>query len=152
MSSRELEGKVSEIRKSAKTIGTLNGSFDLLHSGHLTMIYEASQQADVLILALNSNASIKKYKSPSRPVISLQHRLEMIAAIEFVDYVTDFDESDPIDLLGKIKPDVHSNGSEYGENCIEAEVVKNYGGRIHIVPIVPGFSTSLIIEKIRTCV
>ncbi|MCB1072373.1 MAG: adenylyltransferase/cytidyltransferase family protein [Chlamydiales bacterium] len=148
----KLEEKVAEIRKSGKTIATLNGSFDLLHAGHLKMIHEASQQADVLILALNSDASIKKYKSPLRPIVTLKHRLEMVAALEFVDYVTYFDETDPIALLEKIKPDVHNNGSEYGENCIEAEVVKKHGGKIHIVKLIPGLSTSKLIEKIKTCV
>ena len=98
----KLEEKVAEIRKLGKTIATLNGSFDLLHAGHLKMIHEASQQGDILILALNSDASIKKYKSPLRPIVSLEHRLEMIAALEFVDYVTYFDETNPIALLEKI--------------------------------------------------
>lgn len=152
ISPEKLEEKVAEIRKSGKTIATLNGSFDLLHAGHLKMIHEASEQGDVLILALNSDASIKKYKSPLRPIVSLQHRLEMVAALEFVDYVTDFDETDPIALLEKIKPDIHNNGSEYGEECVEAEVVKKHGGKIHIVKLVPGLSTSNLIEKIKSCV
>jgi len=152
ISPAKLEEKVAEIRKSGKTITTLNGSFDLLHAGHLKMVHEASQQADVLILALNSDASIKKYKNPLRPIVALEHRLEMIAALEFVDYVTYFDETDPIALLEKIKPDVHNNGSEYGENCIEAEVVKKHGGKVHIVKLIPGLSTSKLIEKIKTCV
>lgn len=148
----KLEEKVKELRAAGKTIATLNGSFDLLHAGHLKMIHEASEQGDVLILALNSDASIKKYKSPLRPIVPLEHRLEMIAALEFVDFVTFFDETDPIALLEKIKPDVHNNGSEYGENCIEAEVVKKHGGKIHIVKLVPGLSTTKLIEKIKSCV
>lgn len=148
----KLEEKVKELRSAGKTIATLNGSFDLLHAGHLKMIHEASEQGDVLILALNSDVSIKKYKSPLRPIVPLEQRLEMIAALEFVDYVTYFDETDPIALLEKIKPDVHNNGSEYGENCIEAEVVKKHGGKIHIVKLVPGLSTTKLIEKIKSCV
>lgn len=148
----QLERKALEIRKRGKTIATLNGSFDLLHAGHLKIIYEASKQGDVLILALNSDASIKKYKSPLRPIIPLEYRLEMVAALEFVDYVTYFDETDPIALLEKIKPNVHNNGSDYGENCIEAEVVKKHGGSVHLISLIPGLSTSAIIEKIKTCV
>lgn len=148
----KLEEKVAEIRKLGKTVTTLNGCFDLLHAGHLKMVHEASRQGDVLILALNSDISIKKYKSPLRPIVPLKDRLEMIAALEFVDYVTYFDETDPIALLEKIKPDVHNNGSEYGENCIEAEVVKKHGGIVHIVKLIPGLSTSKLIEKIKTCV
>ncbi len=145
----DLEGKVRELRANSQTIATLNGSFDLLHAGHLEIIYQASKQADVLIVALNTDASIQKYKSPSRPIISLEYRRQIMAALEFVDYVTWFSETDPRDLLKKICPDVHVNGSEYGKDCIEAEVVRQGGGRLHIVDLVPSLSTSSIIKKIR---
>jgi len=145
-----LEQKSVELKKSGKSIATLNGSFDLLHAGHLNIIYEASKQADILIVALNSDQSIKAYKSPQRPIIPLEERLQMMAALEFVDYVTLFNETTPINILTKIKPDVHVNGSEYGENCLEASTVKSYGGRIHIVTCLPGLSTSNIIGKIRS--
>ncbi len=90
-----LEEKVRGIREEGKTIATLNGSFDLLHAGHLEMIYEASCQADVLIVALNTDASIQQYKSPLRPIIPLEFRLQMVAALESVDYVTWFEETRP---------------------------------------------------------
>ncbi|MBS0648266.1 MAG: adenylyltransferase/cytidyltransferase family protein [Verrucomicrobia bacterium] len=148
----KLEEMVESLKKAGKTVATLNGSFDLLHAGHLHMIYEASLQADVLILALNSDSSIKKYKSPLRPIVPLEFRLRMIAALDFVDYVTSFEETDPRLLLSKIKPDVHVNGAEYGANCIEADVVKSHGGRVHIVELIPGLSTSTLIKKIvETC-
>lgn len=149
----EIEEKVHAIRKEGKTIATLNGSFDLMHAGHLHMIYEASLQADLLIVALNTDKSIQTYKSPLRPIIPLNYRMKMMAAVEFVDYVTCFDEVNPIEILKKIRPDVHVNGAEYGENCIEAPIVKQFGGKIHIVALVPGLSTSNIIDKIKkTCV
>ena len=113
------------------------------------MIYEASQQADLLIVALNSDASIQKYKSLDRPIISLEYRMQMMAALTFVNYVTWFEETDPRNLLSTIKPDVHVNGAEYGEKCIEAETVKRYGGKIHIAPLIPGLSTTQIISKIQ---
>lgn len=148
----ELQVFAERIRQEGKTIATLNGSFDILHAGHLSMIYEASLQADVLLLALNSDLSIKKYKSPLRPIVPLQQRLQLISGLEMVDYVTWFEETDPRALLHIVRPDVHVNGAEYGENCVEAEVVKSYGGRIHIVQLVPGLSTSAIIESIvKTC-
>lgn len=148
-----LEEKTHELKESGKTIATLNGSFDLLHAGHLHMIYEASLQADLLILALNSDSSIQHYKSPLRPIVPLEYRLRMIAALEFVDFVTAFEETDPRVLLSKIKPHVHVNGAEYGANCIESDVVKFHGGRIHIVELIPGLSTSTLIKKIvKTCV
>ena len=138
------------IRLSGNKIATLNGSFDLLHVGHLQIIFEASQMADVLIMALNSDNSIKQYKSPDRPIIPLEYRLQMVSALEFVSFVTWFDETDPRKLLETIRPDVHVNGSEYGENCIEADVVKSHGGKIHIVKLVPGLSTTQILSKLRS--
>jgi rfaE bifunctional protein nucleotidyltransferase chain/domain len=144
----ELGARVQQLRQEGKTIATLNGSFDLLHAGHLHMIHEASVQADILIVALNSDASIKKYKSPDRPLISLKYRLQMMAALEFVDFVTWFEETDPRRLLSIIQPDVHNNGSEYGADCIEAETVRYHGGRVHFVILLPGLSTTNIIKKI----
>lgn len=138
-----------DVRKRGKKLATLNGSFDLLHAGHLHIIYEASKQADVLLVALNSDESIKRYKSQKRPIIALKERLQMMAALEFVSYVTWFNEDDPRNLLEIIQPDVHVNGQDWGENCIEAEVVRKYGGRLHIVPLMVGLSTSKILDKIR---
>lgn len=146
-----LEEKITAIRKTSSIV-TLNGSFDLMHAGHLEMIYQASQQADVLIVALNTDRSIKEYKSPLRPIIPLEYRLSMMASLVMVDYITWFDETDPRQILSRIKPDVHVNGAEYGENCIEAEIVRSFGGKIHIVELVAGLSTSRIIKKIvETC-
>lgn len=147
---QDLDNKIKTLKASGKTIATLNGSFDLLHAGHLQIIYEASQQADLLIVALNSDSSIKKYKSPLRPIIPLEYRLQMMSALTFVDYVTWFDETDPLRILNIIKPQVHVNGAEYGENCLEADTVKSHGGRVHIVPLIPSLSTSSIIKKITT--
>ena len=140
---------VQALRAQHKKIVTLNGSFDLLHAGHLQIIFEASQLGDILLVALNSDHSIQKYKSPKRPIIPLEYRLQMMAALEFVDYVTWFEETDPRHLLTLIKPDVHVNGAEYGEDCIEAETVRAHGGKMHIVRLVPGLSTSAIIRKIQ---
>ncbi len=144
-----LAKKVSELRSMGKTIATLNGSFDLLHAGHMYMIYEASKVADVLIVAVNTDASIKAYKSHQRPIIPLRYRLEMLCAIGFVDYLTWFDEKDPCHILTTIKPDIHVNGIEYGKNCIEAPVVKQYGGALHLVDRIPGLATSQLIENIQ---
>lgn len=144
----KLPAFAKDLKSKGFKIATLNGSFDLLHAGHLEMIYQAKLQGDKLIVALNSDQSIKQYKSPSRPIIPLEYRMRLMAALEFVDYVTWFEETDPRTLLAKIKPDVHVNGSEYGANCIEAETVKENGGRIHIVNLIPGLSTSEIIKKI----
>ncbi len=146
---KKLAAFSDEVRKKGKRLATLNGSFDLLHAGHLHIIYEASKQADVLLVALNSDASIKRYKSVNRPIIALKDRLEMMSALSFVTNVTWFNEDDPRDLLEIVQPDVHVNGQDWGSDCIEAEVVKKYGGKLHIVSFIPGLSTSKIVEKIR---
>lgn len=146
-----LEETALRLREQKLTIATLNGSFDLLHAGHLWIIEQASCQADRLIVALNSDSSIQKYKSPSRPIVPLPYRLQMMAALEFVDYVTWFDETDPCELILKIRPDVHVNGAEYGVQCIEAEAVKACGARLHLVERIPSLSTSELIAKIRRC-
>jgi D-glycero-beta-D-manno-heptose 1-phosphate adenylyltransferase len=146
----KLADTIASLRRQGKKIATLNGSFDLLHAGHLQIIFEASQMGDVLIVALNTDRSIQQYKSVTRPIIPLEYRLQMMSALEFVDYVTWFEETDPRKILSTIKPDVHVNGSEYGDNCIEAETVKSHGGKVHIVNLIPGLSTSQIINKIRT--
>lgn len=144
-----LEKTAEEIKKENKLV-TLNGSFDLLHAGHLWMLRQAKAQGDKLLVALNSDSSIQQYKSPLRPIVSLEHRLEMMASICYVDYVTWFEELNPLKILSLIKPHVHVNGSEYGKDCIEADLIKNQGGVLHIVPLKEGLSTSNIVEKIKT--
>jgi rfaE bifunctional protein nucleotidyltransferase chain/domain len=145
----QIEERLPSLRK-GKTLVTLNGSFDLLHAGHLYQIREAKKQGDILLVALNSDDSIRQYKGKDRPIIPLKERMEMMMALEEVDYVTFFEETDPIALLEKIKPDVHANGAEYGENCIEAAAIKRQGGRLHLVDRIDGLSTSQIIERIKT--
>ena len=135
--------------RQGKVLVTVNGSFDLFHAGHLYQIQEAKKQGDLLLVALNSDASIAEYKGKDRPIIPLKERMEMMMALEEVDYVTFFEETTPLALLEKIKPEVHANGIEYGENCVEAEVVKKNGGRLYLVPRLEGLSTSRIIEKIK---
>ncbi|MDR2539659.1 MAG: adenylyltransferase/cytidyltransferase family protein [Chlamydiales bacterium] len=144
-----LQETVKYLRREKKTIATLNGSFDLLHAGHLEMIFQASLQANILIVALNTDRSIQRYKDVKRPIIPLKQRVLLIAALEMVDYVTYFNEIDPIRILSEIQPDVHVNGSEYGQNCIEKETVIRQNGKMHIVEKIPGLSTSFIINKIK---
>lgn len=145
-----LASTVLKLKSQNKRIATLNGSFDLMHAGHLYIIYEAKKQGDILIVALNSDSSIQRYKSPTRPIVPLKYRLELMSALEFVDYVTWFDETDPRELLKTIRPDVHVNGVEYGAYCIEADTVKECGGTIHLVDRIEGLSTSQILAKIKS--
>ncbi len=138
-----------KFRNEGKRIVTCNGSFDLFHFGHLTFLAEAKEQGDVLIVGLNSDSSIKKYKSEDRPIISEEARSQILAALEIVDYVHVFDETTPIAFLEVVKPDVHVNGEEYSEECIEAEAVKKNGGKIYLVKRKAGFSTTELIAKIK---
>jgi len=142
---------IRSLQEGGATVATLNGSFDLLHAGHLYIIYEAAKVADFLVVALNTDHSIQQYKGPSRPIIPLQERLEMMAAITFVDFVTWFDEETPCQLLTLLKPNIHVNGAEYGENCVEAQTVAHINATLHLIPRIPGLSTSDILAKIEVC-
>jgi len=145
--------KLAEIcegfRKEGKTIVTCNGSFDLFHFGHLIFLEEAKEQGDVLIVGLNSDTSINQYKSPDRPVIPQEMRSQILAALEFVDYVYIFDETTPDAFLEIVKPNIHVNGEEYTEECIEKETVEKNGGKIYLVKRKAGFSTTELIAKIK---
>lgn len=145
----ELLPLVSSLKAQGKTIVTNNGSYDLMHLGHVHGLFEAKKQGDVLIVGLNSDLSIKTYKGPMRPINDEVMRLHMMAAISAVDYVFLFDETTPLSCLGQIKPNVHTNGAEYGEACIEKDIVEKHGGCIYLLPILDGYKTSAIIEKIR---
>ena len=136
-------------RSEGKTIVTCNGSFDLFHFGHLTFLGEAKEQGDVLIVGLNSDRSIKEYKSKDRPIILEKARSQIIAALEIVDSVYIFDELNPVDFIEIVKPDVHVNGAEYSSECIESEAVKRSGGKVYLVKRRPGFSTTELIARIK---
>jgi rfaE bifunctional protein nucleotidyltransferase chain/domain len=109
---------------------------------------EGKAQDDVLVIGINSDASVRAYKSPSRPIIAEQYRARMVAALECVDLVFLFDETDPREWLRRIRPDIHINGAEYGADCIEREVVEAGGGRISLIQPVGGLSTSAVIQRI----
>lgn len=140
--------KVKKLKKEGKIIVTTNGSYDIVHAGHLRSLKESKDQGDILIVGINSDQSVKKYKSQNRPIINQRFRSEMIAALEFVDYVFIFDELNPIEFLKEIKPDVHTNSVDYGEDCVEREIVESNGGRIYLLQKVSDLSTTKIIKKI----
>jgi D-beta-D-heptose 7-phosphate kinase / D-beta-D-heptose 1-phosphate adenosyltransferase len=133
------------LRAEGRRIVTVNGAFDILHAGHLHMLGEARRQGDVLIVGLNSDASVRSYKGNNRPIVSQQQRAEMLLALRLVDVVHIFDEPNPIAFIEQVMPDVHVNGSEYGEDCIEREAVERAGGRIYIVQRLPGLSSSALL-------
>lgn len=144
----ELAALIARLKAEGKTIVTTNGSFDLLHIGHVTMLQEAKSLGDVLIVGVNSDPSIRRYKGKARPICPEAHRIRMLAALECVDYVTVFDELTPIELLKIIQPQVHVNSPEHGQDCVERDVVERHGGRIHLSALVEGMSTSELLRRI----
>ena len=132
-----------------RTVVFTNGCFDLFHLGHHHLLTGASEEGELLIVAVNSDESVRRLnKGPGRPVFSQEERLRVIAGLEVVDYVVCFNEDTPIRLLEALKPDVLVKGGEYvGEGAVGGSYVESYGGRVVYVPHLPGFSTTALIEK-----
>ena len=146
----DLPELLKELRSQGKTIVTTNGCFDILHVGHVRYLQKTKTFADVLIVALNSDISVKKIKGPDRPVNNENDRAEILCALSCVDYVVLFDESSPENLLVEIKPDVHTKGADYTvETLPEAKAIMANGGRIEFISFVEGKSTTAVIEKMR---
>ncbi len=138
----------TKLKKQGKIIVTTNGSYDIIHSGHVKSLYESKKQGDVLVVGINSDNSIKKYKSKDRPIIGEKDRTETVAGLGCVDWVFIFDETTPIAFLEKIKPDIHTNGADYGEDCIERPTLEKNGGKLYLLKKYGGISTTNIIDKI----
>ena len=144
------------VRAAARTAGRVvvwtNGTFDLLHPGHVSSLQQARALGDVLVVGVNSDRSVKAYKGPTRPILSELDRAAMLAALECVDYVIIFDEDTPAESLTKLKPDIHCKGAEYapphGRPVPERAVVEGYGGRIEYLPLVPDVSTTEILKRV----
>jgi D-beta-D-heptose 7-phosphate kinase / D-beta-D-heptose 1-phosphate adenosyltransferase len=138
-------------RNQGHKIAFTNGCFDVLHAGHVQYLTDARAQADVLIVALNSDSSIKQLKGPDRPVNPLEARLEVLSGLQAVDYVTVFEESTPLHLIEALKPDVLVKGADYAkEQVVGANFVESYGGKIFLAPLRVGYSTTNLIEKMKS--
>ena len=145
----ELTKLVAQARQNGKSIVFTNGCFDILHRGHVHVLRQAKAAGDLLIVALNSDRSVQEIKGAHRPVLPETDRIELIGAMEMVDYVIIFDEPDPYKLIAAIKPDVLAKGGDWSaEKIVGADVVEQAGGRIVVIPYLKGFSTSEIIERI----
>lgn len=144
----ELQARLAQHRARGDVIVTTNGAFDILHVGHIRYLNEAKAQGDILVVGLNSDASVRLNKGPDRPFVPERERAEMLCALSVVDYVVLFDEKDCIDFVRRVRPDVHVNDSAYGEDCIERDAVLEGGGRLHIVQKIPGQSTTGLVERI----
>jgi D-beta-D-heptose 7-phosphate kinase/D-beta-D-heptose 1-phosphate adenosyltransferase len=144
----EIKSIVAKAKTERKTVVLTNGCFDLLHPGHLHLLREAKKQGDILVVALNSDISVRKIKGPSRPILADSNRAELLAALEMVDYVTCFDEPDPYEVIRELKPDVLVKGGDWPkERIIGSDIVEREGGRVSVVPYLKGHSTTEIIER-----
>ena len=146
----ELVARLSSGRESGQKIVFTNGCFDLLHVGHVRYLAEARSHGGLLIVGLNSDASVQTIKGPQRPIVPQAHRAEILASLMCVDYVVIFDEPDPLRLIQTVKPDVLVKGEDWAEDAIiGAEEVKSRGGKIVRISFVEDESTTGIIETIR---
>lgn len=127
-----------------------NGVFDLLHPGHVDVLTAARAQGDALVVGLNTDASVRRLKGPSRPVRAEHERAYVLAALEAVDAVVLFDQDTPLELILALRPDVIVKGGDYTpDTVVGREQVERWGGRVVIVPLTPGHSTTAIIERLR---
>ena len=137
-------------RRGARVVFT-NGCFDLVHAGHVHYLYEAKRHGDVLVVGLNSDASVRRLKGPERPLVPVEERAEVLAALEMVDFVSVFDADTPIDLIRAIEPDVLVKGADWApENVVGREEVEARGGRIVLAPVRAGLSTTDLVARIRS--
>jgi len=150
-SRQELPQEIKRLRLKSKSIAFTNGVFDILHEGHIAVLAEAASFADVLIVGVNSDSSVKKLKGDSRPINNQDSRALIIASLIMVDAVVIFNEETPIDLIKMIKPDVLVKGGDYTlETMVGAKEVLDNGGRVEFIPVREGFSTTNIIKKISS--
>jgi len=141
--------RVAEAKVAWRRIVFTNGCYDLLHPGHTRLLEKSRELGDILILALNSDRSVRENKGAGRPIINESERAEVAAALAAVDYVVLFDEPTPREIIAKILPDVLVKGGDWGSNeIIGREEVEAAGGRVVSIPFEPGYSTSSIIERV----
>lgn len=146
----QVDARVAEARRKGQRVVFTNGCFDLLHPGHVTFLQGCRAQGDFLIVGLNTDASVRGLKGPDRPVMPLEGRATVLAGLEAVDMVVPFDEPTPIALIERVRPDVLCKGEDYkGKVVVGREVVESYGGRVELIPLLPGMSTTHLIDRIE---
>jgi D-beta-D-heptose 7-phosphate kinase/D-beta-D-heptose 1-phosphate adenosyltransferase len=145
----KLKEEVVRLKREGKKVVFTNGCFDILHAGHTRYLREAKKLGDVLILALNSDSSVRAIKGEKRPIVPETERAEVVASLASVDYVTIFDELTPLELIEMLQPDVIVKGGDWAErDIVGAEAVAEWGGRVAIMPEIEGASTTNVIEKV----
>lgn len=146
----EMLGQRQRLRAAGRLLVFTNGVFDLLHVGHVRYLTQARTLGDALLVAINSDRTVRELKGPDRPVFDEGERAEILAALRCVDYVTIFDDISPRKLIAELLPDVLVKGGDYTEaTIVGAGDVRARGGRVVVVPLTPGHSTTAIVEKLR---
>jgi D-beta-D-heptose 7-phosphate kinase/D-beta-D-heptose 1-phosphate adenosyltransferase len=140
---------IEGLKADGKTVVFTNGCFDLLHVGHIRYLEAARDLGDYLVIGVNTDESVKRLKGDERPLVQEFERAEVLAALESVDYVTIFHEDTPVELISFLQPHIHVKGGDYrADDLPEAEAVQSYGGRIVIMPLTEGRSTTKLVERI----
>lgn len=140
---------IEERKNRRETCVFTNGCFDVLHKGHIELLKHSRAMGDFLVLGLNSDDSVARLKGFGRPVNDLESRIAILEAIKYIDYILVFEEDTPLELIKKVKPHIIVKGGDYSpENVVGADIVKEYGGRVEIFPLVEDFSTSKTLRKI----
>jgi rfaE bifunctional protein nucleotidyltransferase chain/domain len=141
---------VQQWKHAGQKVVFTNGCFDILHLGHVDYLEKARAMGDKLVLGLNTDDSVSRFKGPNRPIQDQKSRAQVLASLQFVDLVVFFNQDTPLMLISELVPDVLVKGSDYlAENIVGADVVKRNGGEVKTIEFVPGYSTSRVIEKIK---
>lgn len=145
----ELLATIRKEREKGRSVAFANGCFDLLHVGHIRYLTASAAEADILVVGLNSDESVRELKGEGRPLMPEGERAEILAALRPVDYVTIFTERSPAPLIAELRPDVQCKGTDYSEESVpEGEVVRSYGGRVAIVGDPKDHSTTEVISRL----
>ncbi len=149
LSFSEVQQMVCLAKSMGKKIVFTNGCFDILHGGHIEFLKQAKTKGDVLIVAINSDSSVKKLKGDGRPLKSEVERANILEALKYVDFITIFSEPTPVKLINELKPDVLVKGSDYeNKEVVGRDLVEDYGGKVELIPVVQGLSTTGLVQKI----
>jgi len=149
ISRQDIAGVCSKHREAGKKIVFTNGCFDVVHPGHVYCLYRARYEGDLLVIGLNSDESVARLKGPSRPVFPQDERAELLSSFFFVDHIVVFDEPTPLELILEVRPQVLVKGGDYSPDTIVGrKEVEADGGRLVVIPPMPGFSSSKLIEAV----
>ena len=144
---------VRRLKRQGKVVAFTNGCFDLLHTGHVDTLERIRRLADCLIVALNSDASVRRLKGRHRPIVPARERARLVAALKPVDYGTLFSEDTPLNVIRALRPDILAKGGDWSPGRIVGrEVVESYGGRVAVLPYLKGRSTTGLIRRVRKAV